>query len=119
MSIKVRPNRGRLAGVAHQVEHIIRNDGVVGSSPITGTISKTQSDTYKIYCVLRVTVYQFVSSEFQGMVPSGQCLGTLIATAIRELRSLRVLDIHHACLIWRATTDTIQDLDGHARAVQT
>ena len=26
------------AGVAHQVEHIIRNDGVVGSSPITGTI---------------------------------------------------------------------------------
>lgn len=28
-----------VAGVAHLVEHIIRNDGVVGSSPITGTRS--------------------------------------------------------------------------------
>src|SRR6056297_1872755 len=27
------------AGVAQLVEHVIRNDGVVGSSPITGTIS--------------------------------------------------------------------------------
>ena len=26
------------AGVAQLVEHVIRNDGVVGSSPITGTI---------------------------------------------------------------------------------
>jgi hypothetical protein len=28
---------GQNAAVAHQVEHIIRNDGVVGSSPISGT----------------------------------------------------------------------------------
>ena len=27
------------AGVAQLVEHVIRNDGVVGSSPITGTNS--------------------------------------------------------------------------------
>ncbi len=28
----------RIAGVAQLVEHLIRNEGVVGSSPITGTI---------------------------------------------------------------------------------
>ena|GEM_PF-3687395 len=28
---------GRIAGVAQLVEHLIRNEGVVGSSPITGT----------------------------------------------------------------------------------
>ena len=28
----------RLAAVAQLVEHVIRNDGVVGSSPISGTI---------------------------------------------------------------------------------
>jgi hypothetical protein len=28
---------GVRAGVAQLVEHVIRNDGVVGSSPITGT----------------------------------------------------------------------------------
>lgn len=27
----------RVAGVAQLVEHLIRNEGVVGSSPITGT----------------------------------------------------------------------------------
>ena len=27
----------RIAGVAQLVEHLIRNEGVVGSSPITGT----------------------------------------------------------------------------------
>jgi hypothetical protein len=38
------------AGVAHQVEHIIRNDGVVGSSPITGTTSlqKLHTDQKKL-----------------------------------------------------------------------
>ena len=29
--------KDRSAGVAQLVEHVIRNDGVVGSSPITGT----------------------------------------------------------------------------------
>ena len=29
--------KGVRAGVAQLVEHVIRNDGVVGSSPITGT----------------------------------------------------------------------------------
>lgn len=28
------------AGLAQLVEHLIRNEGVVGSSPITGTINK-------------------------------------------------------------------------------
>ena len=28
------------AGIAQLVEHLIRNEGVVGSSPITGTINK-------------------------------------------------------------------------------
>ena len=27
-----------IAGIAQLVEHLIRNEGVVGSSPITGTI---------------------------------------------------------------------------------
>ena len=31
--------REKDAGVAQLVEHVIRNDGVVGSSPITGTIA--------------------------------------------------------------------------------
>lgn len=31
------PAHGNWAGVAQLVEHVIRNDGVVGSSPITGT----------------------------------------------------------------------------------
>ena len=30
-------SRLRYAGVAQLVEHLIRNEGVVGSSPITGT----------------------------------------------------------------------------------
>lgn len=30
----------RIAGVAQLVEHLIRNEGVVGSSPITGTRNK-------------------------------------------------------------------------------
>ena len=30
--------KGVRAGVAQLVEHVIRNDGVVGSSPITGTV---------------------------------------------------------------------------------
>ena len=30
----------RYAGVAQLVEHLIRNEGVVGSSPITGTRNK-------------------------------------------------------------------------------
>ena len=29
-----------IAGIAQQVEHLIRNEGVVGSSPITGTSYK-------------------------------------------------------------------------------
>ena len=33
--------REKNAGVAQLVEHVIRNDGVVGSSPITGTILLT------------------------------------------------------------------------------
>ena len=28
------------AGVAQLVEHLIRNEGVVGSSPVTGTMDK-------------------------------------------------------------------------------
>ncbi len=33
-----------VAGIAQLVEHLIRNEGVVGSSPITGTrIEKPQS----------------------------------------------------------------------------
>lgn len=31
-----------VAGVAQLVEHLIRNEGVVGSSPITGTIPLCQ-----------------------------------------------------------------------------
>lgn len=33
-------SRVRYAGVAQLVEHLIRNEGVVGSSPITGTRNK-------------------------------------------------------------------------------
>ena len=33
-------SRLRYAGVAQLVEHLIRNEGVVGSSPITGTRNK-------------------------------------------------------------------------------
>ena len=32
----------RSAGVAQLVEHLIRNEGVVGSSPITGTRNKNR-----------------------------------------------------------------------------
>ncbi len=32
-------SHGHRAGVAQLVEHLIRNEGVVGSSPITGTIN--------------------------------------------------------------------------------
>ena len=32
------PAPGKNAGVAQLVEHVIRNDGVGGSSPFTGTI---------------------------------------------------------------------------------
>ena len=33
-------SRLRYAGVAQLVEHLIRNEGVVGSSPVTGTRNK-------------------------------------------------------------------------------
>lgn len=34
----------RYAGVAQLVEHLIRNEGVVGSSPITGTRNKKMNN---------------------------------------------------------------------------
>ncbi len=42
---------GRIAGVAQLVEHLIRNEGVVGSSPITGTrlTKKTTASSFFIY----------------------------------------------------------------------
>ena len=33
-----------IAGIAQLVEHLIRNEGVVGSSPITGTIIKKSAN---------------------------------------------------------------------------
>ena len=41
-----------IAGIAQQVEHVIRNDGVAGSNPVSGTTS-LDNDThrkYKISC---------------------------------------------------------------------
>ena len=47
------------AGLAQLVEHLIRNEGVVGSSPITGTRNtngKNRNNYYKInrHCALAV-----------------------------------------------------------------
>ena len=39
------------AGIAQLVEHLIRNEGVVGSSPISGTIKIHQTKDFQIYCV--------------------------------------------------------------------
>ncbi len=38
-----------VAGVAQLVEHLIRNEGVVGSSPITGTRIKNDVQRYNHY----------------------------------------------------------------------
>lgn len=47
-----RPGNGRRrAAVAQLVEHVIRNDGVVGSSPISGTSFSSQF-ARRIYCWL-------------------------------------------------------------------
>jgi hypothetical protein len=35
-----KPTLAAHAGIAQLVEHVIRNDGVVGSNPISGTSSK-------------------------------------------------------------------------------
>ena len=40
--VKVRRKGGQNAGIAQSVEHFTRNEGVVGSSPISGFIYKTQ-----------------------------------------------------------------------------
>ena len=41
-----------LAGIAQLVEHLIRNEGVVGSSPVTGTsIKKIPSRGFFIFLV--------------------------------------------------------------------
>ena len=44
----------RYAGVAQLVEHLIRNEGVVGSSPITGTRNKkNEQRNYNYYTIIR------------------------------------------------------------------
>ena len=44
----------RYAGVAQLVEHLIRNEGVVGSSPITGTRNKkNEQHNYNYYTIIR------------------------------------------------------------------
>lgn len=44
----------RYAGVAQLVEHLIRNEGVVGSSPITGTRNKKNEQcNYNYYTIIR------------------------------------------------------------------
>ena len=45
----------RNAGVAQLVEHLIRNEGVVGSSPITGTTKSCLPKRY--YCVFLLPLY--------------------------------------------------------------
>ena len=41
----------RYAGVAQLVEHLIRNEGVVGSSPVTGTRNKINMNNTAIIII--------------------------------------------------------------------
>ena len=45
----------RYAGIAQLVEHLIRNEGVVGSSPITGTRNKKSPNGDFFYDNLCIT----------------------------------------------------------------
>ena len=59
----------RRAGVAQLVEHLIRNEGVVGSSPITGTRIKNR-DFYRGF-------YFIVYAGGNFFAPRGPPAGTL------------------------------------------
>ena len=55
------------AGIAQLVEHLIRNEGVVGSSPITGTSYKkipVWGFFILIFVCLQMCVHDFLNVEF-------------------------------------------------------
>ena len=48
-----------IAGVAQLVEHLIRNEGVVGSSPITGTTYQSRPRG-NFFCYLSTLCFTFI-----------------------------------------------------------
>ena len=56
-----------VAGLAQLVEHLIRNEGVVGSSPITGTtkfIKKKPANAGVFYIFLSAELHHFATGQF-------------------------------------------------------
>ncbi len=61
----------RQAALAQLVEHIIRNDGVRGSNPLSGTIYPFKTESYK---ELRFAQKDMISPGYLGATKNGLML---------------------------------------------
>ena len=63
-----------IAGLAQLVEHLIRNEGVVGSSPITGTIKykKTPVKAGIFYSYLKLSMGFSLAAFIAGITPDAR-----------------------------------------------
>lgn len=74
-----------VAGVAQLVEHLIRNEGVVGSSPITGTrIKKTRF--YPRFFLHKLKIIFAIASHIDSVPQLGPVFSVILPIVLRVPR---------------------------------